>query len=59
MKKYLKKMLAVMTAFMICLGLVNIQPVNAAQQKKSVFSIDAGRKYFSETQLEKIIEKLA
>lgn len=57
MKKYLKKMLAVMTAFMICLGLVNIQTVNAAQQKKSVFSIDAGRKYFSETQLEKIIEK--
>lgn len=57
MKKYLKKMLAVMTAFMICLGIVNVQPVHAAQQKKSVFSIDAGRKYFSEAQLKEIINK--
>lgn len=57
MKKYLKKMLAIMTAFMICLGIVNVQPVHAAQQKKSVFSIDAGRKYFSEAQLKEIINK--
>lgn len=57
MKKYLKKMLAVMTAFMICLGIVNVQPVHAAQQKKSVFSIDAGRKYFSKAQLKEIINK--
>lgn len=57
MKKILKKFFLVVTVLGMCLGTIHIQPTYAAQQKMAVFSIDAGRKFFSEEQLIEIIDK--
>lgn len=60
MKLWKKTCIAFLAALMAFLS-VNVKDVNAeeaaAPAKRSVFSIDAGRKYFSEDQLKAIIDK--
>ena len=62
--KFMKKLLAVTLAFGVVLSGVSLTTGEAAtvkaaeeQKLKSVFSIDAGRKYFSKDQLKTIINK--
>ena len=62
--KFMKKLLAVTLAFGIVLSGASLTTGEAAtvkaaeeQNLKSVFSIDAGRKYFSVDQLKTIINK--
>ena len=60
MKLWKKTCIAFLAALMAFLS-VNVKDVNAeetvATAKRSVLSIDAGRKYFSEDQLKAIIDK--
>ena len=62
--KFMKKLLAVTLAFGVVLSGASLTTGEAAtvkaaeeQKLKSVFSIDAGRKYFSKDQLKTIINK--
>ena len=59
--KLLKKIFSPILAFTMLFGIItstSITKVYAAEENmKRVFSIDAGRKYFSEEQLIQIIDK--
>lgn len=58
MKKIMTTLLTLAVAVGLILGVEKMPSVSAAEgSKKAVFSIDAGRKYFSEEQLKQIIDK--
>lgn len=59
MKNIFKKIFLVFTILGMSLATINFQTVSASESKMAVFSIDAGRKYLSEEQLMKIIDKAA